>query len=150
LIDTQVFEYVKHCNARRLGKAKSIFELSQRIKQKPLQKKNFIALAKKFKFTDKQSARILGMSLRTFRKKNPTSDLKVHASEMVIRLSELYEIGLATFSNPQLFILWLDSICSQLNNHKPTMLIDSSIGVKLVKEQLLMMQFSSFLKHFNN
>jgi len=136
-----MFDYVKHCNARRLSKAKSIFELSQCIKQKPLQKKNFLTLAKKFEFTDNQSARILGMSLRTFRKKNPVSDLSVHASEMVIRLSELYEIGIETFNNSQSFIIWLDSICIPLNNHKPAMLIESGIGIKLVKDELLMKQF---------
>lgn len=121
-------------------KAKSIFEVCSSIKQRPLQKENFVALAKKFKFTEDQSARIMGMSLRTFRKKTLTSDLTVLASEMVIRLSELYEIGLDAFGDPQLFILWLNSNSIAFGNIKPALLIESGLGVSLVRDQLTRMQ----------
>ena len=115
-------------------------ELCLYIKQRPLQKRNIIVLAKKFKFTDDQSARIIGMSLRTFRKKTLASDLSVLASEMVIRLSELYEVGIDTFGDPQLFILWLNSNSIAFGNIKPALLIESGLGVSLVRDQFTRMQ----------
>lgn len=121
-------------------KLESIFELCAYIKKRPLHKENFIVLAKKFKFTDDQSARMMGMSLRTFRKKTLTADLNVLASEMVIRLSELYEVGLDTFGDPQLLIVWLNSNSIVFGNIKPALLIESSLGVSLVKDQLIRMQ----------
>lgn len=121
-------------------KLKSIFDLCLYVKQTPLQKENFIALAKKFKFTEDQSARMMGMSLRTFRKKTLTADLTVLASEMVIRLSELYETGLDTFGDPQLFLVWLNSNSIAFGNIKPALLIESGLGVSLVRDQLVRMQ----------
>lgn len=136
-----MIKYLRHCNAQKHMKLKSIFELCLYIKQTPLQKENFIALAKKFKFTEDQSARMMGMSLRTFRKKTLTADLTVLASEMVVRLSELYETGVDTFGDPQLFVVWLNSNSIVFGNIKPALLIESGLGVSLVRDQLINMQY---------
>jgi putative toxin-antitoxin system antitoxin component (TIGR02293 family) len=134
-----MFDYLRHC-ATRLRKAKSFFELYSYIKKSPLQKKNFTALAKKLKLTEEQSARMMEMSLRTFRKKTPTSNLGVMASEMVIRLSELYEIGVDTFGDSKTFITWLNSEITAFRNCKPALLIESSMGVSLVIDELIRIQ----------
>ncbi|HEV8513170.1 MAG TPA: antitoxin Xre/MbcA/ParS toxin-binding domain-containing protein [Cyclobacteriaceae bacterium] len=106
-----------------------------------MKKKNLIAIAKKFKFTDEQSARMIGLSLRTFRTITPTSDLSVLASEMVIRLSELYECGVNTFGNSKSFILWLNSDIPALGYRKPILLIESGMGVSIVINLLTGMEY---------
>ncbi len=122
-------------------KVKSLFDLILYVQQKPLQKKNFVALAKKYKFTDNQSARIMGITLRTLRKMPSTSVLSVSATEMIIRLSELYEIGTDTFGNSQSFILWLDSSSISLGGKKPVCLIESGMGVEYLKDELMRLQY---------
>jgi putative toxin-antitoxin system antitoxin component (TIGR02293 family) len=109
-----------------------------------LKKKNFTTLAKRFKFTDSQSARITGVSLGTFRKRAPESDLSVPATEMVIRLSELYEIGIDTLGNSQSFISWLDTSSISLGDYKSMELIESGLGVEIVKDELLRMKYGMF------
>ena len=100
-----------------------------------------MALVKLFKFTDDQSARMMGVSLRTFRKWTSVSYLGIHASEMVIRLSELYEIGIDTFGSSQSFISWLNSSSISLGDKKPVQLIESGMGVEYIKDELMRMKY---------
>jgi putative toxin-antitoxin system antitoxin component (TIGR02293 family) len=136
-----MLKYMRHCKAPKLMKVKSIFDLIAYIQQKPLQKKNYIAVAKKFKFTDDQSARIMEVSLRTFRKMTRESNLSLAGTEMVVRLSELYETGIDTCGNAHSFISWLDSSSISLGDHKPMWLIESGMGVEFVKDELLRMKY---------
>ena len=71
----------------------------------------------------------------------PASYLSLPATELVIRLSELYEIGIDTFGSPQSFILWLNSDIIALNDHKPVLLIESGMGVEYIKDELLRIQY---------
>jgi uncharacterized protein (DUF2384 family) len=100
-----------------------------------------VALARKFRFTDDQSAKMLGMTKRTYRKMSPTSHLSIPATEMVIRLSELYEIGIDTFGDTRLFLKWLGLNIIALNNQKPTLLTETGMGVEIIKNELLRMQY---------
>lgn len=134
-------EYLTHCKAMKLVKLKSIFDVVIYIRQVPLQKKNMVALARKFRFSDEQSAKMLGMTKRTYRKMSPISRLGIPATEMVIRLSELYEIGIDTFGGSRLFLKWLGSNIIALNNRKPTLLTETGMGVEIVKNELLRMQY---------
>jgi uncharacterized protein (DUF2384 family) len=65
-----------------------------------------------------------------------TSVLSVVATEKVMRLSELYEIGTDTFGNSQSFIS-----CISLGDKKPVWLIESGVGVEYVKDELLRLQY---------
>mgnify|MGYP000353694700 FL=1 len=67
------------------------------------------------------------------------------ASENVVKLAELYEIGLSAFdNNSESFVTWLDSPIPALNNDKPIHLLSSSLGIDLVKEELLRIEYGVY------
>lgn len=138
-----MFEYSRHCNAKRLSKLRSTFDLLVAIRNKPLRKRNMNAIAKKYQFTEDQVSEIVGVTKRTYRKMVPNSRLSLSASERVIKLSELYEVGITTFENMSMsFSGWLRAPIPSLSNNKPIDLIFCDIGIGMVKDELIRMEYS--------
>jgi|GEM_PF-1795106 len=138
-----MFEYAKHCGAKKLSRAGSLTTAITYLNRNPLQKKNALRLAEKFKFSEKQTAQMIGMSLRRYRLAAPSAVLHWPAVENVMRLSELYEVGLRTFdSKPMSFITWLNTNVMALNHLKPIQVLCPGIGVEIVRDELLRMEYS--------
>lgn len=138
-----MFEYTKHCKCYRLQKLQSTFALLMAIGKKPLQKRNLISLAKKFKFTEIQAAEIAGVSIKTYKKMELSSTLSTSASERIVKMSELYETGLTTFDgDAKSFLHWLNTSIPALMNFVPIDLMTTFIGINFVREELLRMEYS--------
>jgi len=121
----------------------NLLQLSIAVKERPLQKRNMIALAKKFMLNQKQCADILGISLSTYSRLRPDAPLSIHSSEKVLRLAELFEIGSTTFEGDRTsFINWLNASTPALGGVVPMNILFSSYGIELVREQLLRMEYS--------
>jgi uncharacterized protein (DUF2384 family) len=111
--------------------------------QRPLQKRNMIALAKKFMLNQKQSSTILGIPYSSYIKLRPESSLSVAASNVVLYLAELYEIGTTTFDNDsKSFVNWLQGNNPELKGITPASLLTSPFGIEQLREMLLRMEYS--------
>lgn len=143
--NTMMLEFAKHCGARKLSKIKSLTSAIIYLNSHPLQKKNAVVLAKKFKFTEKQTAHMVGMSSRLYRLAPPTAVLHFPAVENVMRLSEVYELGMMVFSgNARSFHTWLNSHVGALSDFKPIQVLESGIGIGIVRDLLWRMEYSLF------
>lgn len=101
------------------------------------------ALANRFKFEDEQSAEFLGLSLRQYRNMREETQLSAIATEMLISLSKLLDIGLQTFDgHVDSFIMWLDTPVGALQQSRPIEIIRSKAGIDIVVELLLRMEHS--------
>ena len=100
--------------------------------------KDLISIGKKYGFKPSQMAAIAEQSIRTFQAKNKLSLLSLNASEKVLQLNILYELGLKAFDNKnEALILWLNRPSSLLKNHSPNELLTTHLGIGLVKDELL-------------
>ncbi|MBK7653115.1 MAG: hypothetical protein IPJ20_23585 [Flammeovirgaceae bacterium] len=88
-------------NSPRLKSLHSIVDFIFLIREKPLQKKVIINVGKKFRFNNTQLAEVVGVSVRAFHRKKPTDTISIDASEITMRLAELYRNGLSTFDNDE-------------------------------------------------
>jgi len=134
--------YVRHCKAARLTKLQSIFELLMAIRKEPLQKRNMVAIAKKFRFANNQVADIARISLKAYLKMEPSTYLSVGASERIIKLAELYETGIMALESKENFILWLNLRVPVLCGFRPYELISTYTGIDLIKDALLRFEYS--------
>jgi len=91
---------------------------------------------------DNQASDIAGVPFKTYKKMEQNSFLSVQASENVISLSELYEIGLTALDGKKDFLNWLNSSIPALNEHRPIELITTTyVGIILVKEVLSRIEY---------
>jgi len=108
------------------------------IRQKPLKKRHVIFITTKLGLQQKDTAELMGVSVRTYQRQKPATNITNAASENVIKLAELYEAGLITFENDkESFHTWLTTTVPALNNEKPIDLLSSNLGIDLVKDELL-------------
>lgn len=139
-----MFEYLKYCRApKSLCLARSYWEMAICLRKRPLRKRHMCALANRFKFEDEQSAEFLGLSLRQYRNMREETQLSAIATEMLISLSKLLDIGLQTFDgHVDSFIMWLDTPVGALQQSRPIEIIRSKAGIDIVVELLLRMEHS--------
>lgn len=88
---------------------------------------------------------MIGVSVRTYQRQKRTANISYAASENVLKLAELYEIGLNAFdNNEESFANWLNSPVPAINNEKPIGLLSSNLGIDLVKEELLRIEYGIY------
>jgi putative toxin-antitoxin system antitoxin component (TIGR02293 family) len=115
------------------------------IRQRPLKKKHVVSISNKLGLQQKNSAELIGVSVRTFQRQKQTANITFAASENILKLAELYEIGLTTFDhNDESFVSWLNAPIPALNNDKPIDLLSSNLGIDLVKEELLRIEYGIY------
>ncbi|MEO5975564.1 MAG: antitoxin Xre/MbcA/ParS toxin-binding domain-containing protein [Chryseolinea sp.] len=133
-----MIKFLQHLGKAGLGQVDSKQDLWQAIRQRPLKKSHVIFIAFKLGLQQKDSAELIGVSVRTYQRQKPTANISNAASENVIKLAELYETGLTTFDNDQeSFHAWLNAPVPALNNERPIGLLSSILGIDLVKDELL-------------
>lgn len=64
-------------------------------------------------------------------------------SELAFKLKQLYQAGIEIFGSPQGFNSWLHEESYGLGNHKPDELLNTSIGIDLVFEELKRIEFGA-------
>ena len=115
------------------------------IRQQPLKKKHVVSISNKLGLQQKDSAELIGVSVRTFQRQKQTANITFAASENVLKLAELYEIGITTFdNNVESFVSWLNARIPALNNDRPIELLSSNLGIDLVKEELLRIEYGIY------
>lgn len=114
-----------------------------KLKEEPLRLSDLIRAARKFGMNENQMSLLVGVSLRTFRKKEKSTYLSFRLSERVLILEDLYRIGLDVFdSDEKSFKVWLASVIPALDNHVPNDLLTSLLGIDVIKEELLRIEHS--------
>lgn len=118
-------------------------ELALAIIKRPLQKRNLQAIAKKLSFSENEAAQVAGVSPRTYIKLKPNSFLSIGATDNVVKLAELYEVGITTFDgNTKSLAIWLHTSFPVLEGNKPIELLNTFVGIDYVKDLLLRMEYS--------
>ncbi len=137
--------YLNHLNVPSLKKVGTRHDLVLAIRTRPLKKANLLSVTRKFKFSNKQAARVGGMALRTFQRQKPSYSLSIPASESVLKLAEVYENGMKAFDgNEPAFMSWLKAPIPALNYTIPEEMLTSSMGADLINEELLRIEFGLF------
>ncbi len=102
-----------------------------------------LTLAKHFKFSERQCAEFLGLSLRHYQGMQRDASLSIIATEMVVNLSKLFHAGRRTFDNRvESFVIWLNSEVCALNEARPIEIIQSKAGIEIFVALLWRMEYS--------
>jgi putative toxin-antitoxin system antitoxin component (TIGR02293 family) len=133
-----MMKFLKHLGEAGLGNVDSRQGLWHAIRQQPLKKRHVIFISSKLGLQQKDTAELIGVSVRTYQRQKRTANITNAASENVLKLAELYETGLITFDDDEeSFLSWLNASIPALNNEKPIELLSSNLGIELVKDELL-------------
>jgi uncharacterized protein (DUF2384 family) len=136
-----MFSYLKHCNSIRLSKCNTPIELVLAILKRPLQKRNLETIAIKLRFSDKQTAGAAGLSMPKYKKLSPTDLLSIPATDNVIKLCELYSVGISIFNGgAKSLVAWLNANSPVLNGHQPIELLDGYMGSSYIKDLLVQVE----------
>ena len=83
-----------------------------------------------------EMAILMRLSDRTLRRYNPQTLLNPEQSERVVELSRLYSRGEEVFGNLDNFKEWMNSTVMALGNIKPKTLLDTSLGIDILMNEL--------------
>src|SRR4051812_12260380 len=140
-----MMKFLEHLGDAGLGQVDSRQGLWRAIRQRPLKKRHVIFISTKLSLQQKDTAELLGVSVRTYQRQRNTENISQAASENVLKLAELYDTGLTAFdNNKESFVSWLNSPIPALNNEKPIGLLSSNLGIDLVKEELLRIEYGVY------
>lgn len=89
-------------------------------------------LATRLSLTDKELARLLSLSIRTFHRIGLEGKLDAVASERLLLLEQLARHGESVFEDLGVFARWLRRPLRVLSGHAPLDLMDTSTGLTLV------------------
>ncbi len=102
----------------------------------------FATLAKSFPFTVSDWSGFLHVSERTlqrYQKEEKTFDPV--SSERIIEITLLYKQAVSVFGNRKKLDIWIDEPNLALGGSKPKDLLDSSLGVQLVRNELQRIEY---------
>jgi putative toxin-antitoxin system antitoxin component (TIGR02293 family) len=83
-----------------------------------------------------EMAGIMHTSDRTLRRYKPSKLLNAEQSEKVIQLALLYSRGEEVFESLEGFKTWMESTVIPLGNKPPKVLLDTSIGIEILMDEL--------------
>ncbi len=86
--------------------------------------------------TSPEMASILHTSERTLRRYTSDTVLNPEQTERIVELAWLYTRGAQVFSSLERFKTWMDSNILVLGNIKPKALLDTSLGIEILQEEL--------------
>jgi putative toxin-antitoxin system antitoxin component (TIGR02293 family) len=81
-------------------------------------------------------AEIMHTSDRTLRRYKPSKLLNPEQSEKVIKLALLYSRGEEVFDSLEAFKTWMETAVIPLGNKQPKELLDTSIGIEILMDEL--------------
>jgi len=96
------------------------------------------------RLSKKQVARLIHISERTLQRNTPEKKIDINASEKLLELARLFFTGLELFKSKTKFVLWLNRPNQSLQNIKPMELIETNIGVELVLDELVRIEYGVF------
>jgi putative toxin-antitoxin system antitoxin component (TIGR02293 family) len=138
-------KFLEHLGETGLGQVDSRQDLWLAIRERPLKKRHVILISIKLGLPQKDTAELVGVSVRTYQRQKKTADITTAASENIVKLAELYETGITAFdNNEESFAAWLNTPIPALNNEKPIELLSSNLGIDLVIEELLRIEYGIY------
>ncbi len=84
------------------------------------------------------------VSERTLQRYSPDKTMGINSSERLIELTLLFLKGIQVFNNKERLFVWLHRSNRTLINSKPLDLIETSIGIELVADELLRIENGGF------
>ncbi len=111
-------------------------DLIQMIR-KGLHYKKFHSLFQEAAFTINEWSKILHISERTMQRyESENKNFDPIQSEKIIQIAMLHKYGISVFGNAQNFHTWLYSKSIAMGGITPKDLLDSSLGIDLIKDEL--------------
>ncbi len=99
-------------------------------------KKSIDILVEKTGIPVNEMAVLMRLSDRTLRRYDPQTLLNPEQSERVVEISRLYSRGEDVFGNINHFKEWMNSSVMALGNIKPKTLLDTSLGIDILMNEL--------------
>lgn len=106
------------------------------LSRKGIQKQALLNLGEALNLTLKELSALLPVTERTLQRRNIHSLLSPAVSEQIILITELTAKGKEVFGSLEAFRKWLKEENIALGGQPPINLLDTSIGVQLVTDQL--------------
>mgnify|MGYP003138142386 CR=1 FL=1 len=97
----------------------------------------FEKMAKPMPFEQEEWATILNTTTRTLdRYKKEHKSFKSQQTERIIEIKQLYQKGVDVFGDKDNFDAWLETENLSLGRIRPVSLLDTSVGINMVKDEL--------------
>ena len=140
-----MMKFLEHLGEASLRNVDSRQRLYYVIRERPLRKKHVAHISFKLGLQQKETAELIGVSVRTYQRQKSTTPITNAASENVLKLAELFQLGLNAFDNDEkALVSWLNSPIPALSNETPIHMLSSSLGIDLVKEELLRIEYGIY------
>lgn len=140
-----MMKFLEHLGEASLKNVDSRQQLYHVIRERPLKKKHVAHISHKLGLQQKETAELIGVSVRTYQRQKNTTPITNAASESVLKLAELFQLGLNAFDNDEkAFASWLNAPIPALNNEAPVHMLSSGLGIDLVKEELLRIEYGIY------
>ncbi|WP_187269507.1 type II RES/Xre toxin-antitoxin system antitoxin [Flagellimonas hymeniacidonis] len=98
---------------------------------------DFEKIAAPMQFDTVAWARVLGTTTRTLeRYKKEDKVFKAQQSERIIEIKQLYHKGMEVFNDKESFHIWLHTENIPLGKVTPLSLLDTNLGISMVKDEL--------------
>jgi len=94
--------------------------------------------------TKTQVSKLIHVSIRTLQRNNPEKTLNINSSERLLELTRLYLLGIEVFGDKDKFNKWLYRENLSLGKQKPIELLETNIGVNMVMDELVRIEFGVF------
>jgi len=94
--------------------------------------------------SQKQLSKIIHLSERTLQRNSPEKLLDLGASEKLIELCRLFHKGITVFNNKEKLLLWINRPNLPLNNQTPLELMETSLGMDMVHDELIKIEQGVF------
>ncbi|MEA5458635.1 antitoxin Xre-like helix-turn-helix domain-containing protein [Arcicella sp. LKC2W] len=124
----------------RLQNPLDLIELSR----KGLSRAAVDLVAKKLSLTDREMARILNISERTFHRYTPDTQLDTSSTERLLKLMLLYQHGEEVFANLEDFKPWMRQSMRIFGDKSALDLLDTVTGFEWVDNVLSRIEFGTY------
>ena len=101
-------------------------------------------VAQKLSLSDREMARILNISERTFHRYTPDTQLDTSSTERLLKLMLLYQHGEEVFSNLEDFKPWMRQSMRIFGDKSALDLLDTVTGFEWVNNVLSRMEFGTY------
>lgn len=115
-------------------------EIIERIRN-GVKKSDWKQFISKIESTEKDFVSILPVSISSMQKKNVYGK---ETSERIYQLAALFGLGYEVFDSKEDFNNWLRTPSRALGNKKPFELLDSSLGIGMVENEIVRIQYNVY------
>ncbi len=106
------------------------------LTRKGINKKQLLIFAKNLSFSLVEISKILPISIRTLQRYKINQIFNPDVSDQILLIADLYTKGIKVFGNIDKFNLWIRNQNTALSGNKPIDLLDTTIGLELIKDEL--------------